>query len=87
MLNISLNIKIIFFNNYIMKSKKIVVNYNNVNEYIKDKLDLDIDKVSKAISTLEDFIFNYQDKLNEKKEKLDEQKELLNKLINLYNSY
>ena len=66
-----------------MKSKKIVVNYNNVNEYTKDKLDLDIDKVSKAISTLEDFILNYQDTLEDKKEKLVEQKELLNKLINL----
>ncbi len=59
-----------------MKSKKIVVDYNNVKEYTENKLDLDIDKVSKAILKLEDFIFNYQDKL-------DEQKELLNKLNNL----
>ena len=44
-----------------MKSKKIVVDYNNVKEYTKNKLDLDIDKVSKSISNLEDFIFNYQD--------------------------
>ena len=50
-----------------MKSKKIVVNYNNTNEYTKDKIDLDIDKINKSISLLEDFIFNYLDKLDEKK--------------------
>ena len=72
-----------FWNNYIMKSKKIVANYSNVTEYTRNKIDLDIDKVSKAISVLEDFIFNYQDKLEEKKEILAEQKELLNKLNNL----
>ena len=66
-----------------MKSKKNVISYNNVKEYTENKIDLDIDKVSKAISTLEDFIFNYQDKLDEKKEELAEQKELLNKLNNL----
>ena len=66
-----------------MKSKKIVVNYNNVNEYIKDKLDLDIDKVSKAISVLEDFISNYHYILNEKKNELLGKKELLDKLNNL----
>jgi hypothetical protein len=66
-----------------MKSKKIVVNYSNINEYTKSKLDLDIDKVSKAISVLEEFIFHFQYKLDDKKKELAEQKELLNKLNNL----
>ena len=66
-----------------MKRKKIVTNYSYVNEYTRNKIDFDIDKVSKAISVLEDFIFNYQDKLEEKKEILAEQKELLNRLIDL----
>ena len=66
-----------------MKSKKIVVDYDNVNEYTKSKLDLDIDKVSKAISVLEEFIFHFQYKLDDKKKELAEQKELLNKLNNL----
>ena len=66
-----------------MKSKKIVTNYSNVTEYARNKIDLDIDKVNKSISVLEDFIFHFQDKLDEKNEELFEQKELLNKLINL----
>jgi hypothetical protein len=66
-----------------MKFKKIVVNYSNINEYTRNKIDSDIDKVSKCISVLEDFIFNYQDKLADKQEELVEQKELLNKLNNL----
>ena len=66
-----------------MKSKKIVVDYSNINEYTKSKLDLDIDKVSKAISVLEEFIFHFQYKLDDKKKELAEQKELLNKLNNL----
>jgi hypothetical protein len=66
-----------------MKSKKVVVNYSNINEYTRNKIDSDIDKVNKAISVLEDFIFNYQDKLADKQEELVEQKELLNKLNNL----
>ena len=66
-----------------MKSKKIVTNYSNINEYTRNKIDLDIDKVNKSISVLEDFIFHFQDKLDEKNEELVEQKELLNKLINL----
>ena len=59
------------------------MNHSNINEYTGNKIDLDIDKVSKAISVLEDFKFNYQDKLDEKKEELDEKKELLIKLNNL----
>ena len=66
-----------------MKSKKIVTNYSNINEYTRNKIDLDIDKVNKAISVLEDSIFHFQDKLDEKNEELTEQKELLNKLNNL----
>ena len=66
-----------------MKSKKIVTNYSNINEYTRNKIDLDIEKVNKSISVLEDFIFHFQDKLDEKNEELVEQKELLNKLINL----
>ena len=66
-----------------MKSKKIVTNYSNINEYTRNKIDLDIDKVNKSILVLEDFIFHFQDKLDEKNEELVEQKELLNKLINL----
>ena len=66
-----------------MKSKKIVVDYDNVKEYTENKLDLDIDKVSKAISVLEDFISNYHYILNEKKNELIGKKELLNKLNNL----
>ena len=66
-----------------MKSKKIVVNYSNINEYTRNKIDSDIDKVNKAISVLEDFIFHFQDKLDEINEELVEQKELLNKLNNL----
>ena len=66
-----------------MKSKKIVTNYININEYTRNKIDLDIDKVNKAISVLEDSIFHFQDKLDEKNEELTEQKELLNKLNNL----
>ena len=50
-----------------MKSKKqVVINYSNVNEYTRNKIDLDIDKVNKSISVLEDFIFHFQDKLDEK---------------------
>ena len=66
-----------------MKSKKIVTNYSNINEYTRNKIDLDIDKVNKSILVLEDFIFHFQDKLDEKNEELVEQKELLNELINL----
>ena len=66
-----------------MKSKKHVTNYSNINEYTRNKIDLDIEKVNKSISVLEDFIFHFQDKLDEKNEELVEQKELLNKLINL----
>ena len=66
-----------------MKSKKIVTNYSNINEYTRNKIDLDIEKVNKSILVLEDFIFHFQDKLDEKNEELVEQKELLNKLINL----
>ena len=66
-----------------MKSKKIVTNYSNVTEYTRNKIDLDIEKVNKSISVLEDFIFHFQDKLDQKNEELVEQKELLNKLINL----
>jgi len=66
-----------------MKSKKIVVNYSNINEYTRNKIDSDIDKVNKAISVHEDFIFHFQDKLDEKNLELTEQKELLNKLNNL----
>ena len=66
-----------------MKSKKIVTNYNNVTEYTRNKIDLDIEKVNKIIDRLEDWIFHYQDTLSDKKEELVDQKELLNKLINL----
>jgi len=66
-----------------MKSKKIIVDYNNVKEYTENKIDLDIDKVNKAISVHEDSIFHFQDKLDEKNLELTEQKELLNKLNNL----
>ena len=58
-----------------MKSKKIIVDYNNVKEYTENKLDLDIDKVSKSISVLEDFISNYHYILNEKKNELLGKKE------------
>ena len=66
-----------------MKSKKIITNYSNINDYTRNKIDLDIDKVNKAISVLEDFIFHFQDTLENKKEELAEKKELLNKLNNL----
>ena len=66
-----------------MKSKKIIVDYNNVKEYTENKLDLDIDKVSKSISVLEDFISNYHYILNEKKNELLGKKELLDKLNHL----
>ena len=67
-----------------MKSKKqVVINYSNINDYTRNKIDLDIEKVNKSISVLKDFIFHFQDKLDEKNEELAEQKELLNKLINL----
>ena len=67
-----------------MKSKKqVIINYSNVNEYTRNKIDLDIDKVNKIIDRLEDWIFHYQDTLVDKKEELVEQKDLLNKLINL----
>ena len=83
MLNISLNIKIIFFNIVIKSKKQVTINYSTVNEYTRNKIDLDIDKVNKSILVLEDFIFHFQDKLDQKNEELVEQKELLNKLINL----
>ena len=66
-----------------MKSKKIVVDYDNVKEYTENKIDLDIDKVSKDISTLEDFISNHHYILNQKKNELIGKKELLDKLNNL----
>ena len=56
-----------------MKSKKIVTNYSNINDYTRNKIDLDIEKVNKSISVLEDFIFHFQDKLDEKNEELVEQ--------------
>ena len=52
-----------------MNNKKIVVNYNNINEYTGNKIDLDIDKINKIILKLE--------------EKLGEQKVLLLRLNNL----
>jgi hypothetical protein len=45
-----------------MKSKKIVKNNSNINEYKRNKIDSDINKVNKAILVLEDFIFHFQDK-------------------------
>jgi len=66
-----------------MKSKKIVVDYDNVKEYTENKIDLDIDKVSKAISVLEDFIENHHYILNWKKNELIGQELLLDKLNNL----
>ena len=67
-----------------MKSKKqVIINYSNVNEYTRNKIDLDIDKVNKLQIGFEDWIFHYQDTLADKKEVLVEQKDLLNKLINL----
>ena len=66
-----------------MKSKKIVIDYDNVKEYTENKIDLDIDKVSKAISVLEDFIENHHFILNWKKNELIGKKELLDKLNNL----
>ena len=67
-----------------MKSKKqVVTNYSNINDYTRNKIDLDIEKVSKVITRLEDYIFHFQDTLENKKEELAEQKELLNKLNNL----
>ncbi len=66
-----------------MKSKKIVVNYSNIDEYTGNKIDLEIDKINKSIANLEDFIFNYEDKLDKKKENLGEQKVILLKLKNL----
>ena len=66
-----------------MPSKKPIVNYSNTNAYTKIKIDSDIEKVTKAILRLEDFIFNYKDKLDEKQEELNEQKELLNRLTDL----
>ena len=64
-------------------NKKIVVNYNNVNEYTKNKLDLDIDKISKVISILEEYIYLFHYKLDAKKQELLEKKDLLNKLNKL----
>ena len=69
-----------------MKSKKIVVDYDNVKEYTENKLDLDIDKISKDISVLEDFIENYHYILNWKKNELFGKKLLLDKLNNLKRS-
>ena len=66
-----------------MKSKKIVIDYDNVKEYTKNKIELDIDKVSKAISVLEDFIENHHFILNQKKNELLGKEELLDKLNNL----
>ena len=58
-----------------MPSKKPIVNYSNINAYTKIKIDSDIEKVSKAILRLEDYIFHFQDTLENKKEELAEQKE------------
>ena len=67
-----------------MPSKKqVITNYSNVTAYTKSKIDNDIEKVTKAILRLEDYIFNYKDKLDEKQEELAEQKELLNRLTDL----
>jgi hypothetical protein len=66
-----------------MKSKKVVVNYSNINQYTRNKNYSDIDKDHKANTVLEYFIFHFQDKLDEINEELVEQKELLNKLNNL----
>jgi len=66
-----------------MKSKKKIVVYNNVKEYTENKIDLDIDKVSKAISVLEDFIENHHYILNWKKNELIGKELLLDKLNNL----
>ena len=66
-----------------MPSKKPIVNYSNINAYTKIKIDSDIEKVTKAILRLEDYIFHFQDTLEDKKEELAEQKELLNRLTDL----
>jgi len=69
-----------------MKSKKIVVDYDNIKDYIENKIDLDIDKVSKDISVLEDFIENHHYILNWKKNELFGKQLLLDKLNNLKRS-
>ena len=67
-----------------MPSKKqVITNYSNINAYTKIKIDSDIEKVTKAILRLEDYIFHFQDTLEDKKEELAEQKELLNRLTDL----
>ena len=67
-----------------MPSKnKVITNYSNVTAYTKSKIDNDIEKVTKAILRLEDYIFHFQDTLEDKKEELAEQKELLNRLTDL----
>jgi prefoldin subunit 5 len=72
-----------FFLNNFNEIKKQTVTKSNINEYTRNKIDSDIDKVNKVIARLEDWIFHYQDALLDKKDELVEQKELLNKLNNL----
>ena len=66
-----------------MKIRKIVISYSNTKEYTENKLDLDIDKVNKSISILEEYIYLFHYKLDAKKQELLEKKDLLNKLKKL----
>ena len=61
-----------------MKIRKIVISYSNTKEYTENKLDLDIDKVNKSISVLEEYIYLFHYKLDAKKQELLEKKDLLN---------
>ena len=56
-----------------------------INQYTKEKLDIDISKTEKAIVKLEKVILNHDEELQFKKQELEELKIELTQLTNLKN--
>ena len=56
-----------------------------INQYTRDKLDIDISKTEKAIVKLEKVILNHDEELQFKKQELEELKVELTNLSNLKN--
>ena len=76
----------------VMKLKKLIKENEvkptkviTINQYTRDKLDIDISKTEKAIVKLEKVILNHDEELQFKKQELEELKVELTNLSNLKN--
>ena len=76
----------------VMKLKKLIKENEvkptkviTINQYTRDKLDIDITKTEKAIVKLEKVILNHDEELQFKKQELEELKVELTNLSNLKN--